>query len=1113
MSKNLQALTAKLDRIDSTKGNDRTAKQGDQQASTPSSSYDYKSYEKGLNNRIQDNYTCSSAERVDTIDNSIPYNLKSRIAGQDYTSVDFRNDQDTKRELIQFSEAFKKELRQTIDEFKLEMGEQLKNKDDCFKIQLQLEDTKRQFLLFQQDYDTKNHNCEFQIKQHSKFSEDLKGAVIDILGRLKLVESQLNTNQAANANNGNSDSGIIKSIKDLDDKLVGISSKLKEDMTNMSKIIKEMQDRNDGVDLGIVEKQCEIIFGKYNKKIQSMMNLVDTNSSTTEKIVTRDDQTLKRLAAIEEQLLIQKKMLQGLLSSGSGNKHQQSDKTSSYIDDKIRQRVADNTAQIEALLLALKSVEKKLISIKKDDITGLVEYCRKMKENLKQFGEENELKNQIMIQIGTQVSDLKSQNEENLQKRKNEADLKFESQLVTIRENVDKLTENQVEIKKRLCNSEENNEKLSKIDLRLSSQADNLSKLFSQIKELQDNQNQSKLDTDSITVNIENHGSEIGRILLLSEEYHSQLNNLKEQADLVKAEIDKIVNSGVSTIHYTKAETNLLIDTLRNENLDRISQAISSTVQEPKYIPSNDETLTAEISNLKSAYLLQKDGLQGLKDDLENTKATILSSSEVSKQLSSNLTDLSQEIGKNNDLSIARQKKSDLFIEEISKSLNKRKGEIENIIKSSEKAAEVVQTIITEQIDLKSTLGQTKIAMIENHEKLTDTLQTYINKIDTQHQAMDKRVSLNIIDLQEIIKESSDKSQDQITSILHRLNEVVEHFEVKIDKITKEVEILQQLYSKNNMLLSRNPIDYSKYPQENLSSNLKIGTEELLVINTKSINLQENNADASEIDRGSQDLEVTQAEGNVRCFQSGFVSSLNPMFLIREVKSSNIKQSVVINDHLNYREIPETGNYFESEEVVVSSKSDIKMNIVKSNIPTRSVYRSKEGEELGTQRPMISEKFKKNQLYLTTTPLNFISVRDELPEYLSKPFMFEKSYENVLEIEIDMNEEDHLSVISLDNNNKYESKSKSHSNDDLINLDDEYPVKEGYIVHNQTPIKSHSNSFHEDSVVLQSIEEINEYQSGETPCKPYKNLSQMTNSNDDIVNDEIQIINSEDEFY
>ena len=248
----------------------------------------------------------------------------------------------------------------------------------------------------------------------------------------------------------------------------------------------------------------------------------------------------------------------------------------------------------------------------------------------------------------------------------------------------------------------------------------------------------------------------------------------------------------------------------------------------------------------------------------------------------------------------------------------------------------------------------------------------------------------------------------------------------------------------------------------------------------------------------------------------------------------------------------------EIDSVLKSNKNDINLNYLKSNLPTRSIYMTRDtNDERETNRitnrgGFFSEKFRKNQLYLSTNPINIINIKDQLPEYLNKLFIFEKDFENVLEVEVDMNEEDHLSVISVEamisigNQSMKKGDYQIHnpyftpsSNDDLINLGfgpntkNDKNKKSNKNTQNLKEINEQQASYQEDSFILQSIDEINEYQSGETNQiknanneNHIKNISQLSDNievdintdhieegvGEEVVNDDMQMMESEDEY-
>lgn len=858
---------------------------------------------------------------------------------------------------------------------------------------------------------------------------------------------------------------------------------------------------------------------------------------------------------------------------------------SQKLDEKLRKRVAENTKQCEDLLIALKSVEKKLVSIKNTDITELHNYCKKLKENLISMSEETEIKNEIILKLGEKISPVEVISKEN------------ENKIIFLMDELNKV---------KSFNSNQSNEENKQV---ISIQNDKVkgleneinklkeekalfeNKLLSNIEELSKNNNENQIiSNERLFSNINNRMDILNEKLI---DLHKELNEKdklffeknKEIRTELYEKIEKIKNykiedtideinetSGNNDLLVLKEKVNLLeieVEKLNsNNNLSDLNKKVEKMEifnRQLEELDQKTEKFLNEIEILKNSQPNQVNinEVNLINEKLNNQLSNIINDNKsnietINKRLSNldtNSSDHSSQLLLINQ-TISNNSISKTEITDMKKNFNDRLS-----------AIEIKQTNSTQQTPYKKVIDDLQL-------KINDLEKEYIslNKYSTTlnlHSSQINNLSLEFNKTIESIDDMKTKNNEQITDILHRLNEIVEYFNKKDEINTKSID---DLYSLVKALKSNLPISRNYNEEVNQSSKIKAGTNEVLEINSKShIESQINVVNDIHNVNQSGNIETTQAEGNVRCFQSGFVSNINPFFINKQPKNSNsnsnklLKEVFKLKNNTFYDE-----SKIEINSIIKTTKDDINLNYVKSNLPTRSIYETratKDGKQTGreTVRGFLTEKFKKNQLYLSSNPLSLINLKDELPEYINKYFIFEKNFENVLEVEIDMNEEDHLSVISIeedtgekDSMKKIESQINNpyytpSSNDDLINIGlgaSKFKKSEKNLGLNK--ITENQVSGQEDSFLLQSIEENNDNkynpynnynndkysknQSGKNQIQynnPFnnnyrdKNLSQLSDNlevdintdhlednadGDDIINDEIDIIGSEEEF-
>ena len=929
--------------------------------------------------------------------------------------------------------------------------------------------------------------------------------------------------------------------KQIEKEIFPYSEAIKKELRIIIDEFKRENEDNKSIKDDIFKLQLQI---EDNKRLMLIFQKEQENKSHNHELI------LKQLGKSLDDNRININSLDGKVSTIKLNS---SDSKASKFDEKVRLRIAENTKKCEDLLLALKSVEKKLIAIKTTDIVELHNYCKKLKESQKTAAEEADIKNEIIFSIGQKINEIDKKVNIIEEGNKYQAE---KNQIITLK--IEDLLTSNNQFDNRLNEVEFCNKDISDEIFNLKKdivQTNNLiQKVEAEKKELDQKiiSINSSLNKDNLSIKIDELNSKILSITAINQSANEEKTNFNN-IDELKSQIEKLheeINNNKKYIQEYSDKLNLFVITNKESELKQ-NEEISLLKTEafnklPEYINTQHSTINQDEFNY-------------LKDRLNITSKDI---QELIIKINKNENELTEinHTSKNNTDAINFRLST--VEETISTTTHKLSNQYNNLMLEASKndKANQISNIKTEIAEIKRKLDEKNNNNNENQQLSSkiDSLSNKLNQLETDFtEAKDSltqsnlnqlslinNATLDIKQVDEVVTELKNKSKEQITDILQRLNQVVEHFDQTNQNQNKEIEeiysLIQQM--KTNPIVSRN-IPEAKL--EHQASNLKSGLDDIIQFNTGSIPMSYENP--------SMEIETTQAEGNVRCFQSGYVSSLNPLFIVKSLKQDQIKESFI-----NRKTQTKDMTKIEIDSVLKSNKNDINLNYLKSNLPTRSIYMTRDtNDERETNRitnrgGFFSEKFRKNQLYLSTNPINIINIKDQLPEYLNKLFIFEKDFENVLEVEVDMNEEDHLSVISVEamisigNQSMKKGDYQIHnpyftpsSNDDLINLGfgpntkNDKNKKSNKNTQNLKEINEQQASYQEDSFILQSIDEINEYQSGETNQiknanneNHIKNISQLSDNievdintdhieegvGEEVVNDDMQMMESEDEY-
>ena len=268
------------------------------------------------------------------------------------------------QELSPYLNLFKKDLKNLIENIQFEKNEIDNIKADLLLQRQEIEENKHKIYSIERDQEDKIQTIEIYINKLQINQERQDHEIKDVFNKLS-INSQDTKNTL------------------LDD----MYNKLNE---NISQLKKEQCYYSD--DLSNIENQCEINFKNYNDKFKEMENKLQDykhNNQIITEISYNIEKSNNKITILESSNNIKAKTMED-----------------QEISD-LAIRINENEQKYENLVLVMKSIEKKLISIKNKEIENLVNFCNKLKEDFKQSEAEIQIKNDIIIKMGEQFEELR----------------------------------------------------------------------------------------------------------------------------------------------------------------------------------------------------------------------------------------------------------------------------------------------------------------------------------------------------------------------------------------------------------------------------------------------------------------------------------------------------------------------------------------------------------------------------------------------------------------------------------------------------------------------------------------------------------------------------------
>ena len=781
-----------------------------------------------------------------------------------------------------------------------------------------------------------NRNTNNTIKEIEKINSILKtlesnyintnNKINEITIELKKYKEELFNNEKLKENNNNNNNNVTNND-------ISYISKVEERINTQINIIKECIELLSKDNIKFNKKLNEI--KKENRK-----SITSNNNSTNNKLITNDINNKDKNVVLEDENLT-----------------------------KLKDKINENNHKYENLLIALKSVEKKLVSIKKDDISNLYTSNTKLKKELATFKKDNDLKNSIVIAIGDQIVEINKNNNNLISK-------------------IEALETNNTLL-------------IDKTNKEYSLSVNELKTKFNELKdkfEIKDNKS-TAINEEDFEKNT-NLQLKINNIDDCNKTLEFKLKNLNEKIDECQEKINNLYNKNVFYNKSGKIEDN-----------DDYKNKYNNNKEESNFVQYYKNTNNSKLTKASAQ---------------ENYNNSI----EIEDDTSSRYINLVKEINnyktEQDNINSNTSKKYE--------ELNYKLVEIECSIKNFDK----ISSDSYNKIDkLQENFNQFNLETNKNIIELKDSLMrntTNISNITAFTQESNlkiKGIEEGLVVLDNKYNDMSNKSKDQITNILQRLNDIVDYFK---NSLNSQAEDVQLVNNKINELINNS---ISNIEQNNASKNYKNNIKQTNQYDAAVSNISSNNQLKNNFINSSGDKNMLIEEGiqeeefNLNLLGSGCFSNLNKFYVTGYNNNNNKNNNTDINKipfslrvkNKHYEDMSLENNLYINNILLKSNKNDLNIDIVKSN--TKAILgvtsRSNTNNEDNTnhynssyKKKVCSDKFMKNQLYKMTNPINFINIKHELLEYIPKPFNYEKNYDNVLDVEIEINEEDNLSVVSID---------------------------------------------------------------------------------------------------
>lgn len=464
---------------------------------------------------------------------------------------------------------------------------------------------------------------------------------------------------------------------------------------------------------------------------------------------------------------------------------------------------------------------------------------------------------------------------------------------------------------------------------------------------------------------------------------------LEDDKDLKSAILVEIGNQ----IEKISSQISTLEEASKQSILSLIQMQEQSSNDRTSISNQNKKLKDCEESNKQLSYAIKQTREQIELNGKLVTKSTIKYSEleEVSKQSLMSLIQLQEQFSedsKKSSLLLKEQKKS---IKELGDGLQNTLSQIDTLkaeigyLKANQKEKcedEIYEVSFKQQPPIIESFkpqsrekAEAKRTSKAVQESITSDAMTVENLKSTVelHSEIIREIARNLEEYcgkMKIIEEEKENNKTLMKSLEKNIMIKVETLGTTLEDITnnrnKEIKSVESL-----------KLEILSFEKDKTKTNSEIAELRSAI---KSI-LEENNKlsiAAAIVEKNSSDGSKTEAEGNVRFYQSGYVSSLNSIFVIKS-EENKAKISEAFYEELNVKS---------NETKLLSALSDIKMNI-----------HSKSKD--------LSQKMIKNQIYLISSPSTMMLLKSELPEYIKKELT---DFPAVVEFEIDISQKKNIII-------------------------------------------------------------------------------------------------------
>lgn len=875
----------------------------------------------------------------------------------------------------------------------------IKQNNDYFNEKLcGLESNVNEFLNIHGNYNKNNNSNNNTNTNNHGNTKDLENEINDLKGKLNnlnkdyknttqllkdldkivsnLNSSNNNNNNNKNTNVNNNDTLEILEIEELPSQNNNNKNemKIKEELESKQKELeKQVNDKISSLKQSIdnLNKDLVNLSSKLDNKLHNISIKIEDEVKKLEKL-RKDD-----LSAINLNMTNNKDndlMISNLMkkkeetsnnntNNNTNNINKENNDTQSQINyDNIKIKVKDNKKQCENLLLALKSVEKKLVSLKSEDIKKLTDYCKKLKENFKateeKLEQDSDAKNEVLLEMGNQIEALNNKAAELEESNKSIVD-----SLVLIKDEIDEEKQTFAEFKKKIKMNEKKimekiNQNMNAINNAVPNKenTDNIKNTVNSKENENSNHNNSinniqseilveltrqyeelKTEMEGLKGNLIKNNEKIYTLekessvnqqqQSLNDKKEKMLNEEKLKENLEIETIKKEIKGLIESLNTTKTNIQEKYDSefllIKEENKKNSNQNISLSTK----IDSIEKSLREDVDELKESNFIEKQILEEMANKIEylekhiqdiskkmkldktNKSSSVINNNNTNNQ-SNNMNNINKETNSNNDTDNLLKNRVHEQELELAKIKN-RVSELTNLIntktdKTNHKDNKESDNMRNnETIEIKAKVKELN-SILDTHSEILQLLGEKLNDVEEQSNNNEKK-----------IKENKNGNSKEMEANINNLKIELSNF------IFTTNEKLSDIDNKNNKNNENSKDSASVKEILRLENVINTNTEAISYINIKIKNIEDTNL----IDKNEMKKEITSIDANTKPLLSQ-MSKLSKQIYdnsdgLNEHINKNKEQITNILQRLN-----EVVEYFEKKNQAQESNIESIMNSI-----------------------------------------------------------------------------------------------------------------------------------------------------------------------------------------